>query len=124
MNKMKSLYAGVFLISAIGLTGCASILNDKTQDINVRSSTGSPIEGTVNGQPFKGPGVVSVMRQNKDLHFTTTTDGCTKETVAAKSVDGKFFINILSGGAFGSSTDYGSDKMWKYGDDVVISCTK
>lgn len=109
---------------ALTLSGCASILNDKTQAINVASSTGSEIQGTVNGMPFKGPGVVNVVREKKDKLFLTETEGCAKETVAEKSVDGKFFVNILSGGAFGSSTDYSTDKMWKYNDNVIISCKK
>lgn len=106
------------------LTGCASILNEKTQAINVSSSTGSDISGTVNGMAFKGPGVVNVLRENNNKIFVTETEGCTKETVAEKSVDSKFFINILSGGAFGSTTDLATEKMWKYSDNVVISCKK
>ena len=120
---MKVIYVSTLLL-AMSLTGCASILNDKTQSINVSSSTGSDIQGTVNGMPFKAPGVVNVIREKKDKLFLTETEGCAKETVAEKSVDGKFFINILSGGAFGSSTDYSTDKMWKYNDNVIISCKK
>jgi len=44
--------------------------------------------------------------------------------VAEKSVDPKFFVNILSGGSFGSTTDYSTEKMWKYNENVVISCKK
>jgi len=120
---MKILISSALLL-AMGLTGCASIMNDKTQQINVSSSTGSDIKGTVNGMPFQGPGVISVLRENKNLLFVTSTEGCAKETVAEKAVDTKFFVNILSAGVFGSSTDYGTDKMWKYSDNVVISCKK
>lgn len=120
---MKMLYASMLLLG-MGLSGCASILNDKTQAINVSSSNGSEITGTVNGMSFKAPGVVNVIRENKDKLFITETDGCVKETVAEKSVDPKFFINILSGGVFGSTTDYSTEKMWKYNENVVISCKK
>ena len=119
---MKSLYVSMVLV--MFLSGCASILNEKTQAINVTSSTGSDIEGTVNGMPFKGPGVVNVVRANKNLLFVTTTEGCAKETVSEKAVDSKFFINILSGGSTGSTTDYATEKMWKYSDTVVIACKK
>ena len=121
---MKLLYSGALLAAAIAVTGCASILNDKTQDINVHSSTGGPVEGTVNGVPFKGPGIIKVERHQSDLLFVTSTDGCAKQTIVPKSVDGVFYINILIGGVFGSSTDYGTEKMWKYNDDVTISCAK
>ncbi|MDD4912740.1 MAG: hypothetical protein PHP57_10640 [Sideroxydans sp.] len=120
---MKLVYVGS-IVFAVALSGCASILNDKTQAINVSSSTGSDIQGTVNGMPFKAPGVVQVTRENKDKLFVTETEGCVKETIAEKSVDPKFFVNILSGGAFGSSTDYASEKMWKYNENVTIACKK
>jgi len=112
------------LLVVLALTGCASILNDSTQPINVSSSTGSDISGTVNGVPFKAPGIVNLTRENKNKLFITDTEGCTKETMAEKSVDPKFFINILSGGAFGSTTDYSTEKMWKYNESVVINCKK
>jgi hypothetical protein len=110
------------IVAAVALTGCASILNDKTQKINVSASNGAEIKGTVNGQPFAGPGIVEVTRENKDKLFVTETAGCTKEVLASKSVDTKFWINILTGGVFGSSTDYGTQKMWKYDDHIVIPC--
>lgn len=115
-------YAAV--ASALVLTGCASILNEKTQPINVSSSTGSEVKGKVDGVPFNGPGVINVTRENKNKVFVAETEGCAKETVVEKNVDPKFFVNILSGGAFGSTTDYSTDKMWKYSENVVISCRK
>ncbi len=115
---------GSVLFLSLSLTGCASILNDKAQAVNVSSSTGSDIKGTVNGMPFTAPGVVHLVRENTNKIFVTETEGCTKQTVAEKSVDPKFFINILSGGVFGSTTDYATDKMWKYSENVVISCKK
>lgn len=120
---MKSSYVGMAFLVMV-LSGCASVLNEKTQAINVTSSTGSDVEGTVNGVPFKAPGVVNVLRENKNLIFVTKTEGCAKETVSEKNVDLKFFVNILSGGSTGSTTDYATEKMWKYSDTVVISCKK
>ena len=117
LHRLALLGASVFLFS-----GCASILNDKEQAINVNTSTGKSISGTVNGQSFTAPGVVYVPRENKNKVFTTDEPGCAKETVADKSVDGVFFVNILSGGVFGSTTDYGTERMWKYADTVTISC--
>lgn len=112
------------LASALALSGCASILNEKTQQINVSSSTGGEIKGTVDGASFTGPGIVNVTRENKNKVIVAQTPGCAKETVIEKNVDPKFFVNILSGGAFGSTTDYSTEKMWKYSENVVISCQK
>ncbi len=112
----------IALAAAIALGGCASILNEKTQKINVTTSTGATIKGTVNGTPFSAPGIVDLTRSKADAVFVTDAPGCNPQTVEPSSVDSKFWINILLGGALGSSTDYSTEKMWKYNDHVVISC--
>jgi hypothetical protein len=115
---MKKIMLGVALLS---LTGCATILNEEMQKINV-SSTAAKIKGNIDGVPFEGPGIVSVKRTKADRIMNVDTDGCQKQTILTSTVDPKFFINILSGGTFGSTTDYSSEKMWKYQDQVVVSC--
>jgi hypothetical protein len=111
----------VILLSSLLLSACATILNDDLQNISV-SSTAESIKGTIGGIPFHGPGIVQVRRSKADKIIIVDTPNCTKQTLLASSVDPKFFINILSGGTFGSSTDYGSEKMWKYQDQVIIPC--
>jgi hypothetical protein len=103
------------------MSGCASIMNDQTQQINVSTSNGTTVKGTVNGQPFTAPGIVTLRRENKNKLFYVDSPNCAKETIAEKNVDPKFFINILSGGIFGSTTDYSSEKMWQY-ESVTINC--
>ncbi len=49
-------------------------------------------------------------------------DSCTKETNLNKEIEPTFFVNILTGGVFGSTTDMSTKKMWKYQDSVTISC--
>ncbi len=109
------------ILATLFFAGCATILNEDMQKITV-SSTAEKIKGNIDGVPFEGPGVVSVKRAQSDKVINVDTVGCQKQTALASSVDSKFFINILSGGTFGSSTDYGSEKMWKYQDQVVIPC--
>jgi hypothetical protein len=104
------------------LSGCATILNDDTQPINVTASGNKEVTGTLDGQEFKTPAVVNVTRENKTKVVAVSTEGCAKETSLQPSVDSKFFINILSGGLFGSSTDLGSGEMWRYSESVVIQC--
>lgn len=113
------------LLAALAVTltsGCATILNDETQRINVSSSNNQAIEGNVNGQAFTGPGVVEVRRAREDAIVFVQTEGCRQETLVASSVDPKFFINILSGGSLGSTTDYASGHMWQYESNVVVNC--
>lgn len=119
---MKKIILATSLVAMTALTGCASILNDKTQAVNVSASNGKEITGTIDGASFKAPGIVNITRENKNKLVLVTTDGCAKETSVEKSVDPKFFINILSGGAFGSTTDYSTEKMWRYSENVVVSC--
>ena len=78
--------------------------------------------GTIDGVPFAGPAIVSVQRQKASKIVAVDTAGCAKQTVLENTVDPKFFVNILGGGAFGSTTDYSTEKMWKYADNVVVSC--
>lgn len=104
------------------LAGCSSIINDKNQQVNVTTSNGVNVKGTVNGTPFSAPGVVALPRENKSKIFTTEQPNCAKETVAEKTVDPIFFINLLAGGPIGSSIDYGTEKMWKYADNITITC--
>jgi hypothetical protein len=122
--SMQKLALSAALVSVALLSGCASILNEKTQQINVTSSNGKAIKGSVDDRTFIGPGVVSVQRKKASKIFNVETEGCVKQTVVENTVDTKFFINILSGGTFGSSTDFATEKMWKYADNVVISCAQ
>jgi len=119
---IKTIVQVAGIASFIALSGCASILNEDTQKVNISASNGKEIQGNIDGTPFKGPGVVSLKRDKAAKIVTAETEGCTKQTVVDSSVDSKFFINILSGGAFGSSTDYSTGKMWKYADNVVVNC--
>lgn len=122
--KIKT-FKGSALAMAFGtifLSSCATILNEDTQKINVTSSNNKPFKGTIDGVPFNGPGVVSVKRTKEDKVISVPSGGCANTTSVNSEVDPKFFINILSGGTFGSTTDYSTDKMWKYQDNVIVNC--
>jgi hypothetical protein len=119
---VKKLAAYSIIASVTLMTGCASIVNDQAQTINVSASNGKEIKGTVDGAEFTTPGVVSVKRQNSPKIVAVSTAGCDKETVVPNTVDPWFFGNILIGGLLGSTTDYSTEKMWKYSDNVVVSC--
>lgn len=116
-------YVATFSIVAT-ITGCATIINEKTQRINVMTSTGDKVDINIDGIPFQAPGIASVIRKKGDKIITTSDPRCAQSTIVPSSVDTVFFINVLSGGVFGSTTDYVSEKMWKYEDSVIISCKK
>lgn len=119
---MKKLVVLSAVASVVFMSGCASILNEKTQAVNVTATNGQSFKGTVDGVPFNGPAVVQLKRTKASKVFKVETAGCAPETVAQSEVDTKFFINILSGGGIGSTTDYATEKMWKYNDSVAINC--
>ncbi len=122
MLLMKKMLLVAGASAVVLLSGCASILNDETQKINVATSNGQPAKVSIDGKTFDAPGIVTVKRQKLDKVLVAETPNCAKETSLEKKVDSKFFINILSGGVFGSTTDYATEKMWSYQDSVVVSC--
>ena len=120
---MKSyLFRVISTCIAISATGCASIINEKTQNVNVVTSNGQKTEVAVDGMPYQAPGVASFKRAKADKIITTRDPKCNPTTIAPSTVDNVFFINILTGGVLGSTTDYATEKMWKYQDTIVISC--
>ncbi len=122
MKALQPVYRGVVIAVAIIASGCATILNEETQSINVTSSTGEAFSFSVDGQTYEGPSIVSVKRAKADKFIVTETEGCNKQTLVPAKVDSKFWINILTGGVFGSTTDYSSEEMWAYDANVVVSC--
>jgi len=103
-------------------SGCASILNERNQNVNIITSNGHKAEGTIDGMQFQAPGLASFKRAKADKLITTRDPKCNQTTVAPSTVDNVFFINVISGGVFGSTTDYATEKMWKYQDSVIVSC--
>ena len=120
---MKSIFKHVSTMAVIFIvSSCASILNEDTQSVNIVSSNGKPIKGTIDGRPFEGPGIIKLQRKKEDQIITVETPGCSEKTIANKKVSNTFWLNILSGGAFGSTTDYGTEKMWEYDDTIQVNC--
>ncbi len=121
---MKKLLGLSAIATVVLMTGCASILNSKTQMVNITTSNGEKIVATADGQPFQVPGIVGLQRSQADKIITTSQSNCNPQTLAPRTIDPIFFINILSGGALGSTTDYATEKMWKYDNNLVITCNK
>lgn len=110
------------LLVAFFMTSCATILNDDTQTINLVTSNNVKTKVTIDGMPYEAPGIIQVKRQDKDLIVQAQNKKCVQQMVVKHEVDNKFWINILSGGTFGSSTDYSTEKMWTYDNTITINC--
>jgi len=124
MNLQQGLLRGVMALLVLGITGCATILNDETQKINVTSSTGEKFSFSIDGKSYEGPAIVDVQRTKADKFIISDSPNCNKQTLVPAKVDNKFWINILTGGVFGSTTDYSTEEMWGYDTNAVVSCTK
>lgn len=103
-------------VLALGLTlaGCATIISGSTQLITVNAN----LEGAevyLNDQMLgTTPLSVDVKRGQQGL-LRVTAEGYQPYQIALnKSLNNVFFGNILSGGAFGSSTDYSTGAMYSY----------
>lgn len=111
-----------FVVVGILGSGCATILNDETQKVNVQTSNNTKTKISVDGVMYDAPGIIELPRQEKDVILQVQNKNCNQQMIVKSKVDGKFWINILSGGTFGSSTDYGTEEMWAYDDNIVINC--
>lgn len=110
------------IVASLAVSGCATIIKGKTQQVNIGTSNNEPIAATIQGKSVQVPGVVTVNRKKENLEIATDAENCTSTQIANSSVEPTFWVNILSGGAFGSTTDYASDSMWKYDDQITINC--
>ncbi|MEY2838836.1 MAG: hypothetical protein RJB60_1135 [Pseudomonadota bacterium] len=119
---MRKMAAYALMASVVAMSGCASLLNDPTQQINVSASNGKAVQATVDGRSVMTPSVMIVKRAQASKVMTVNATGCADKTALDSKVDPKFFGNILTGGLIGSSTDYSTERMWKYADNVVIAC--
>lgn len=121
-NVKKTILSATLLSTAL-LTGCSTILTDDAQTINVSTSNGQDATINLDGQSFNVPGIVTIKKDGAQTKIlSTSTEGCVKSMALNREVEPTFYVNILSGGAFGSSTDYGTDSMWKYEDNIVVNC--
>jgi hypothetical protein len=120
MKKVMLLLAALSV--ALFLGGCATILSGDTQKINVTTERNEKCNVVLEGKNIAVPAILDVKRENKDKILTV--EGCpTEQTLLHKEINAVFFVNILSGGVFGSTTDYASDSMWKYQpENVKVDC--
>jgi uncharacterized protein YceK len=123
-NEKKIL--GLALVVSVTLTsGCASILNSRAQIVNITTSNGAKVSVSVDGKTIEAPGIVALDRSKMEKIITTTDPRCSPQTIAHSKTDPMFFLNVLGLGDmfFSSTTDYATEKMWKYDDTTIIACT-
>ncbi|MCD8521627.1 MAG: hypothetical protein LRY66_10790 [Saccharospirillaceae bacterium] len=110
------------VVAAVSISGCATILSEDSATVNVATSTGKKIDVTIDGQNYTVPGVVKLQKDGQSKVIKTSDADCASSTAMNRKVEGVFWVNVLSGGLFGSTTDSATDAMWTYDDNVTISC--
>ena len=115
----RKLLIAIPLAGIVMFSGCATILSGEHQQLNI-TSTPSNKKVIVGSQTVTTPAIVSVRRSNKNLIVESAN--CKGQKLLASKINPIFFVNILSGGAFGSTTDYATGSMWKYNTNVHLNC--
>lgn len=118
---MKKLVLSV-LLANLTLSGCATIVAEDTDQIKVTSNKQEQFVAYIGNKKIVVPETVVVERNGEDLSITTEEEGCDANTTVEKSMDTAFLGNLITGGAFGSTTDSVTGKMWDYQSDVTIIC--
>jgi hypothetical protein len=123
MKQVSSFLFIAFLLCVVGfLSGCATILSGDTQSINITTETGKKYRASIDGQKYTVPSIIQLKRENKD-QILILEECPDQKTLLHKEINPVFFVNILSGGAFGSTTDAASGSMWKYQpENVNVRC--
>jgi hypothetical protein len=118
LKKMMLALTGIIVASL--LSGCATILKDSTHPITVNSNV-DDAEVLVNGTKIgETPFIGRIQRGKNPATLVVRKDGYRSKSVILDSeVEPVFWVNILSGGVLGSTTDYASENMWKYAPQTL-----
>ena len=125
---MKKIF--VIAISIMSLYGCASIIDGKSQNVNLVPSTGSKVPATVVSpsgvQEVTLPTVIHTSRSNEDIVVKIEEDSCYEESTQAvqSNVNPMILGNVITGGLLGSTTDFATGAAWEYDNTAVIYVNK
>ena len=126
---MNPIFAFPILLSAIFLSGCASIVSGSNQSLSVDSLSKGTQIAQVNctltnnkGKWFvTTPGTVTVHRSYQDLNVKCEKDGLQPGMLTVKSsTKGMAFGNILFGGVIGAGVDAGTGAAYDYPSLITV----
>jgi hypothetical protein len=110
----------LFVIAAIGaLSSCSSIINGSKQIVTIESNVkGADINingSSIGTTPYTGP----IKRSGTTVVRVAKTGYSSKTITMSADIEPIFWGNIIVGGVFGSSTDYGTGAMYKYAPATI-----
>lgn len=121
--KRKLFVIPLTFAAATLFSSCATILSGTKQKISVNSTGKTGVTFQLDNKTYKTPAIITVKRENEDKVIKVLDEDCSqKQVLLNKKINPVFFVNLLSGGVFGSTTDYISNAMWRYDDNVQIQC--
>ena len=109
-------YSCVACVLALGLAleGCATILGGSTQTLTVNSNVNGA-EVYLNDMLLGKTPLLTTIKRGQEGVFKVKAEGYQTYQIAVnKKINSLFWVNILSGGSFGSSTDYATGAMYEY----------
>lgn len=111
-------FALALAVPALASSGCATIISGSNQTLTVNSDVpGAQV--LLNGIPLGvTPLIVSIKRGQEGVLSVQAPGFQPFQAPVTKKINGIFFVNILSGGLFGSSTDYSTGAMYAYEPDT------
>jgi len=110
----------LLLTTCLLASSCASIFKGSQQDITIDSNVkGADI--SINGKligrtPFSGK-----IKRESEARLQVSKEGYeSKVIVLDTGIEPIWFGNIISGGVFGSTTDYGTGAMYQYTPGNIV----
>lgn len=111
MNPFRTVVA---LVVAVLTSGCATILGGSSQTITVNANV-SGAQVTLNGTPLGVTPLTTSMKRGQTGVLSVQSDGYQPYQIALnKKISTLFWVNIFTGGAFGSTTDAATGAMYEY----------
>lgn len=123
---MNKLFHVVCAVAALGLGGCASIVNGTSEVVSVITPPvkDANCELTNSKGSFyvaHTPGTISVHRAYGDMHVKCTKQGYEDGLVVVKSTTKKMaFGNIIFGGVIGAGVDMANGAAYNYPEKIVV----
>jgi len=127
MNKTSSLlFIAAISLNAILLSGCASVIEGRSQKIQVCTQPEVGAQCYLQNNHGKvylsnTPGIATVPRSYQDLIITAQKPGYIESIVRIKSkTNCAAFGNVLLGGAIGAGVDCADGAAYSYPEKIVI----
>lgn len=134
---MKKLILSAVVATAVGISGCASIISDSSYPVTINSSPDGAsfrIVNTKNGMDvMKGETPATISLGSSSGYFSRASYSVefdkpgynSQSFVLESSIDGWYFGNILLGGLIGMLiVDPATGAMWKLDESMLVSLSK